>query len=72
MQRFKQEVETFYNFKDRERGYIEVTDADGKVHRVPLMTLSIGLIHHDTAPFADIREITEIAAEARRRTQQGL
>jgi diguanylate cyclase (GGDEF)-like protein len=72
IQRFNEEVETFYNFKDRERGYIEVVGADGKTQKVPLMTLAVGLIHHDTAPFADIREITEIAAEARRRDQQGL
>jgi diguanylate cyclase (GGDEF)-like protein len=68
--RFNEEVETFYNFKDRERGYIEVDDGAGKVQKVPLMSLAVGLIHHDTAPFADIREITEIAAEARRRHQQ--
>jgi diguanylate cyclase (GGDEF)-like protein len=66
LQRFNEEVETFYNFKDRERGYIEM---DGG--KMPLMTLAVGLIHHDTAEFADIREITEIAAEARRRAQQG-
>jgi len=70
-QRFNEEVETFYSFKDRERGYIEVDDGAGKVQKVPLMSLAVGLIHHDTAPFADIREITEIAAEARRRHQQG-
>ena len=31
-----------------------------------LMSLAIGLVHHDSAPFADIREITEVAAEERR------
>jgi diguanylate cyclase (GGDEF)-like protein len=67
-QRFDKEVETFYNFKDRERGYIEVDDG---AQQVPLMSLAVGLIHHDTAPFADIREITEVAAEARRHHQQG-
>ena len=66
VQRFNEEVETFYNFKDRERGYIEM---DGG--KMPLMSLAVGLIHHDTAEFADIREITEIAAESRRRAQQG-
>jgi diguanylate cyclase (GGDEF)-like protein len=66
VQRFNEEVETFYNFKDRERGYIEM---DGG--KMPLMSLAVGLIHHDTVEFADIREITEIAAEARRRAQQG-
>jgi PleD family two-component response regulator len=69
--RFNEEVATFYNFKDRENGYIEVVDSDGNKGQRPLMTLAVGLVHHDTAPFADIREITEVAAEARRRAQQG-
>jgi diguanylate cyclase (GGDEF)-like protein len=68
VQRFNEEVETFYNFKDRERGYIEVNEGEGRSQKAPLMTLAVGLIHHDTAPFADIREITEIAAESRRRS----
>jgi diguanylate cyclase (GGDEF)-like protein len=67
VQRFNEEVETFYNFKDREQRYIIV---DGQ--KVPLMTLAVGMIHHDTVPFSDIREITEVAAEARRRAQQGI
>ncbi len=71
IQRFNEEVMTFYNFKDRERGYIEAVNGRGDIQKVPLMTLAVGLIHHDTAPFADIREITEVAAEARRRAQQG-
>ena len=33
---------------------------------VPLMTLAVGIITQDDGPFADIREITERAAEARR------
>jgi diguanylate cyclase (GGDEF)-like protein len=64
VQRFNEEVQTFYGFKDREQGYVEV---EGQ--QIPLMTMAIGLINHDTAPFADIREITEVAAEARRRFQ---
>lgn len=63
-QRFDEQVRTFYGFRDRERGYIKVEGQS-----VPLMTLALGVIHHDSAPFADIREITEVAAEARRRQQ---
>ena len=63
--RFDAEVEAFYNFKDRERGYIEVAAAGGEQRRAQLMSLAVGLVHHDEAPFADIREITEVAAEAR-------
>jgi diguanylate cyclase (GGDEF)-like protein len=70
--RFNEEVMTFYNFKDRERGHVEVVDSDGQAQHKPLMTLAVGVIHHDTVPFADIREITEVAAEARRRSQKGL
>jgi diguanylate cyclase (GGDEF)-like protein len=66
VERFNEEVETFYSFQDRERGYVENDSG-----RMPLMTLAVGLIHHDSAKFADIREITEIAAEARRLAQQG-
>jgi diguanylate cyclase (GGDEF)-like protein len=70
IERFGEEVVTFYNFKDRERGYVEVIDKQNEKRQVPLMTLVIGLIDHETVPFADIREITEVAAEARRREQQ--
>ena len=63
-ERFNEEVQTFYGFRDREQGFILV---EGQ--QVPLMTLAVGLIHHDSASFADIREITEVAAEARRRDQ---
>ncbi len=72
VQRFDDEVKTFYHFRDRELGYIPVDDGGGGQHQVPLMTLAVGMVHHDTAPFADIREITEVAAEARRRGQPGV
>ena len=65
-ERFSTEVGSFYNFKDRERGYIEIGGGEDGSRQAELMTLAIGLVHHDSAPFADIREITEVAAEARR------
>jgi diguanylate cyclase (GGDEF)-like protein len=69
VERFNEEVVTFYNFKDRERGSIEIVDGNNQPQQAPLMTLAVGLIKHDTVPFSDIREITEVAAEARRRSQ---
>lgn len=65
-ERFREEVGSFYSFRDRERGYIEIGAGEGKQRQVQLMSLAIGLVYHDSAPFADIREITEVAAEARR------
>ena len=64
-ERFKNEVGTFYSFRDRERGYIQLKDGEGGEKQVPLMTLAIGVVNSKTAHFADIREITEIAAAER-------
>jgi PleD family two-component response regulator len=67
MERFDEEVKQHYSFIDRERGYIQVPDgADGE-RQVPLMSLSIGSVSTETHQFSDIREITELAAEDRRR-----
>lgn len=59
--RFNESVGTHYNFIDREKKYITV---DGKQY--PLMSLAVGLVMPESGPFADIREITEVAAELRR------
>ncbi|GAB4478652.1 MAG: response regulator [Anaerolineales bacterium] len=65
-ERFAQEVLAHYNFLDREQGYLLVTDDSGQTVKMPLMTLAVGLISPKEQTFTDIREITELAAEARR------
>ncbi len=65
--RFAEGVQTHYNFMDRDRGYIETFDSTGQLRQVPLMTLSVGVVSPSQFQFADIREITEMAAEARRK-----
>ncbi|NDJ77448.1 MAG: response regulator [Chloroflexi bacterium] len=62
VQRFADEVQQHYSFIDRERGYMMKDD-----EQVPLMTLAVGSVSNATRQFADIREITELAAESRRR-----
>jgi GGDEF domain-containing protein len=64
--RFAAEVQTHYNFIDRQQGFIQATNAEGGMDKVPFMTLVIGMISPNEQSFADIREITELAAEARR------
>jgi DNA-binding response OmpR family regulator len=66
-ERFKQEILTLYNFTDREQGFIMAFDQSGQSVKTPLMTLAIGIVPSSQYDFADIREITEIAAEARRK-----
>ena len=51
---------------DREQGYITATNENGEDERYPLMELSFGVVSPATHQFADIREITELAAQERR------
>ncbi len=64
--RFAEEVLSHYNFLDREQGHIITVNERGQPSQTPLMTLSIGLVSPSRDQFSDIREITELAAEARR------
>ena len=65
--RFAEEVLSHYNFLDRDQGFIITTNKSGEAVRTPLMTLAVGTVSPSQFQFADIREITELAAEARRR-----
>jgi PleD family two-component response regulator len=66
IERFDAQVGTFYPFRDREKGFMAVVEADGTETEVSLMSLAIGLVPEGA--YADIREITEVAAAARRDT----
>jgi DNA-binding response OmpR family regulator len=65
-ERFNKEVQTHYNFIDRQQGFVQAPATDGSTVKVPFMSLSVGVISPSGQSFADIREITELAAEARR------
>ena len=65
-ERFNEEVLTHYNFMDRQQGFVQAPAADGTTTKVSFMSMSIGIVSPDEHSFADIREITELAAEARR------
>ncbi|HEX8993065.1 MAG TPA: response regulator [Anaerolineales bacterium] len=64
--RFAAEVQTHYNFMDRLQGFMPASKGNGVVEKVPFMTISVGIVSPSLQSFADIREITELAAEARR------
>jgi diguanylate cyclase (GGDEF)-like protein len=65
-ERFDQEVLTHYNFIDRQQGFVNAPNSDGTTVKIPFMTMSVGVVSPSLHSFADIREITELAAEARR------
>lgn len=67
VERFGTEVLSHYNFMDRDQGFIVTTNKNGEAVRTPLMSLAVGMVSPSQYQFADIREITELAADARRR-----
>jgi PleD family two-component response regulator len=71
VERFNEEVKQHYSFIDRERGYILVPDGGSGERQENLMTLAAGSVSTKTHQFSDIREITELAAEDRRRGVSG-
>ena len=71
VERFNDDVKQHYSFIDRERGYILVPDGDNGERQAPLMTMTAGSVSTRTHQFSDIREITELAAENRRRGFSG-
>src|SRR5512142_1210863 len=65
-ERFASEVLTHYNFMDRLQGFMPAPKGNGVVEKVPFMNMSVGVVSPNSQSFSDIREITELAAEARR------
>ena len=52
-----------YNEQDRRAGYFFGKDRRGQLHRVPLMTLSIGIVTNRNRNFAHPAQVSELATE---------
>lgn len=52
-----------YTEEDRKAGYFLGKDRRGQIHRIPLMTLSIGVVTNQFASFEHTGQISELAAE---------
>jgi GGDEF domain-containing protein len=52
-----------YNEEDRGAGYFLGKDRRGSIHRVPLMTLSIGIVTNQDREFTHTARVSELAAE---------
>jgi hypothetical protein len=66
-QRFDEESNVFYPFRIKEAGKVTYQDIDGVSREADLMKLAVGVVTSEDGPFADIVQITEDAAENRRR-----
>ncbi len=52
-----------YTEEDRRAGYFLGKDRRGSIHRVPLMSLSIGVVTNHFHPFTHTAQVTELLAE---------
>ncbi len=52
-----------YSESDRRAGYFFGKDRRGQLHRVPLMTLSIGVVTNERRPFLSSAHVSELASE---------
>ena len=52
-----------YNDQDRRAGYFFGKDRRGQLHRVPLMTLSIGVVTNERRVFTSAAQVSELATE---------
>lgn len=60
---FDQLIPLQYSDEDRRSGYFFGKDRRGQLHRVPLMTLSIGVVTNRNRPFTHPAQVSELATE---------
>lgn len=61
--RFDAEIASHYSFTDRDRGMIEIVDAEGQLQSVPLMSLLVRSVQSNEHHFSDVHELTVMFAE---------
>lgn len=60
---FEKVAPTFYNESDRKIGYIIGKDRQGKEQKIPLLSVSIGVVTNETRQIQHVAQIGEIGAE---------
>lgn len=56
-------IPEFYNKGDREKAYIMAKDRQGKVKKIPFMSISIGVVSNKKKQIKHVAEVGEIGAE---------
>jgi diguanylate cyclase (GGDEF)-like protein len=60
---FENTAPTFYNESDREKGFIIARDRKGQEQKIPLLSVSIGVVTNEFRKIEHVAEISEIGAE---------
>jgi len=67
---FESEAPSFYNETDRKSGYILARDRKGQEQKVPLVSISIGVVTNEFRKITHVAEIGEIGAELKEFAKQ--
>jgi diguanylate cyclase (GGDEF)-like protein len=57
---------SFYNEEDRKSGFIVGSDRKGEVQKIPLLSVSIGVVSNETRDITHVAQIGEIGAELKK------
>jgi len=57
---------SFYNQEDRKNGFIVECDRQGKIQKIPLLSVSIGVVTNETRDITHVAQIGEIGAELKK------
>ncbi len=60
---FEELVPSFYNDKDKKNGFIMAKDRKGKEQKIPLISISIGVVTNEHRTITHVAQIGEIGAE---------
>ncbi len=63
---FDEEIPSYYQPEDLEKGYIVSVDRRGYVMKFPVMTISISIVHNEYRQLADAAQIGRVAAELKK------
>lgn len=67
IKKFDEDIKRLYDDDDMARGYIEILNRRGEVQRFPLISISIAVITNEHRKFENELEISEVAAEIKRK-----
>jgi diguanylate cyclase (GGDEF)-like protein len=67
---FEKTAPSFYNEADRKKGYIIAKDRKGKEQKIPLLSVSIGVVTNEFRKIQHLAQIGEIGAELKERAKR--
>ena len=67
---FDGQILDYYQPRDRERGYVEIENRQGKRERFPLVSVTIALVASDECNIEHVAQLNDVVAELKRRGKQ--